>query len=233
MTEKSGCIICGKPLDYSIGQEQLECYICGGSFTAEVCCTDGHFLCDHCHSAGANEIIQKYCSETSLTDPIEMAEKLMHFPQLKMHGPEHHYLVPAVLLASYYNLRGDERGKIKKLNLARQRSEMVPGGFCGSHGNCGAGVGTGIFFSLTTDTTPLSGNTWQLSNLLTGNCLIKIALQGGPRCCKRDTFTAIKEAVQFIGEHLDIHVPVKEEIICSFHHMNRECLKTECLYYPG
>jgi hypothetical protein len=32
-----------------------------------------------------------------------MALNLMKNPQIKMHGPEHHFLVPAVLLAAYYN----------------------------------------------------------------------------------------------------------------------------------
>jgi len=104
-----------------------------------------------------------------------------------MHGPEHHFLVPAVLIAAYYNLNVEYQTKIQNLKIARQRSEKIPGGFCGSHGTCGACIGAGIFFSIITQTTPLSGKTWQQSNLLTGTCLVEIAMKGGPRCCKRDT----------------------------------------------
>jgi hypothetical protein len=160
-----------------------------------------------------------------------MAIILMRHPQLKMHGPEHHFLVPAVLLAAYYNITGEAESKKAKIELARQRSAKIPGGFCGSHGNCGAGVGTGIFLSIITETTPLSGKTWQLSNMLTGSCLMEIACKGGPRCCKRDTFTAITHTAGFVKEHLNVTIPVPAEIICEFHSSNKQCLGTKCAYF--
>jgi hypothetical protein len=157
----------------------------------------------------------------------------MRHPSLKMHGPEHHFLVPAVLTAAYFNLKIEPELKAKKLAIVAQRASKVPGGFCGSHGNCGAGVGTGIFLSAITDTTPLSGDTWKLSNLVTGTCLVKIAEKGGPRCCKRDTFTAITHAVDFLKKKMDFEMPSTREIVCEFHPMNKECLGKRCEYFSS
>ncbi len=88
-----------------------------------------------------------------------MAIKLMNSPKIKMHGPEHHFLVPAVLLAAYYNLDAVEHispeDKAEIINKARQRAEIVPGGFCGFYGSCGAAIGTGIFINLLTKATPI------------------------------------------------------------------------------
>jgi hypothetical protein len=115
----------------------------------------------------------------------------MKNPQIKMHGPEHHFLVPAVLFTAYQNQTGEKDGRRSKLEIIRNRAELVKGGFCGTHGTCGAAIGAGIFCSVITDTTPLSTDTWRLSNKITAHCLISIAEHGGPRCCKRDTFISI------------------------------------------
>jgi hypothetical protein len=231
MDNKAGCLICGEELVYSQAPKTMTCSFCGDTHQETVECSQGHFVCNRCHSAGANDLIQRFCENTRLTNPIEMAIQLMQHPALKMHGPEHHYLVPAVLLTSYYNVQGKPEIKIEKLLVARQRSEKIPGGFCGSHGNCGAGVGTGIFYSLITETTPLSGKSWQQSNLLTGTCLVAIAKKGGPRCCKRDTYTAINIAVDFIEENLNVTLPTTRNITCIFHTNNKQCLGTACAYF--
>lgn len=229
----NGCLICGEELTYSQIPKTMTCSFCGGKFVESVKCSSGHFICNACHSAGPNDIIFRFCLQTDLTDPVEMANRIMVHPEFKMHGPEHHYLVPAVLIAAYYNLQNQKELKMEKLTIARQRSEKVLGGFCGTHGNCGAGVGTGIFFSIITGTTPLSGKTWQQSNLLTGTCLVEIAKKGGPRCCKRDTFTAITHTVDFVRENLGISLPAGNNILCRFHNSNKQCLGNRCEYFGG
>jgi len=231
MNNISGCLICGKELIYVQTPELMKCYYCGADHSETVKCPSNHFICNSCHSSGANDLINKFCKNTTLADPVEMATILMKHPELKMHGPEHHYLVPAVLLASWYNMKDEPDIKNQKIELARQRSEKIPGGFCGSHGNCGAGVGTGIFYSIITETTPLSGKTWQQSNMLTGTCLVEIARKGGPRCCKRDTYIAIVHAADFVKENLGIILPASRDITCKFHKLNKQCTGTQCEYF--
>jgi len=137
-----------------------------------------------------------------------------------------------VLLAAYYNTKGDPKTKKVKLKEAFKRAGNVLGGFCGFYGNCGAGVGTGIFLSLITDSTPLSTDGWRMSNLMTAQSLMTIAEHGGPRCCKRDTFLAIHEATQFLKENFDISLDTSPQIECQFSALNKECLELKCPFYP-
>ena len=233
MTYQSGCLICGQDLVY-FGQVQLlRCVICGDSFEADASCTVGHYVCNTCHSGSANDWIEGYCLHSTETDPVAIATTLMNSPKVKMHGPEHHFLVPAALLTAYYNLNEKQETKAERLRQARKRGENVLGGFCGFYGACGAGVGTGIFISLITDSTPLSEEAWRLSNLMTARSLEEIACHGGPRCCKRDTFLALQSAQVFLERNLNVRLPLSEPIMCTFSDLNKECLHETCPYYTG
>jgi hypothetical protein len=155
----------------------------------------------------------------------------MRNPVVKMHGPEHHFLLPAVLITSYYNIKKNYREKDMKLKEARLRASTILGGFCGSHGDCGAAVGTGIFISLITNSTPLSIEGWKLSNLMTAKSLHIIANRGGPRCCKRNTYLAILEAVKFLKQNFGVVMHIRKDIRCEFNDFNEECLKEKCQFY--
>ena len=244
MTEhfRSGCLICGEELVYSQKNELAYCYYCGTKQETNTHCINGHYVCDRCHSLQANDLIEQFCTTTSISNPIELANILMRNPAINMHGPEHHFLVPAVLLTAFYNLENaKDRGGIQvnledkaaRIQLARKRAEVVPGGFCGYYGACGAGIGSGIFLSVLTGATPLSGMEWALSNRITAECLMEIANHGGPRCCKRDTYLALLTAGAFIKKNFAINFHLAEEIRCGFFELNKECLKTDCPFYVG
>jgi hypothetical protein len=230
-TQKQGCLICGKPLIY-MANEKLECYCCHKTFDANAKCASGHFVCDSCHSLPAADLIETTCVASQSTDPFELALTLMHSPQVKMHGPEHHFLVPAVLLTAYYNTVNEPEKKANKIKIARQRAQAVLGGFCGFYGDCGAAVGTGIFISVITGATPLSTSEWRLSNLMTGKSLIEIANHGGPRCCKRNSFLALTQAVEFLKQNLNITLKTKPNLKCEFTDLNKECIGKNCPYNP-
>lgn len=230
---RHSCLVCGKELTYLPERKRATCHFCGEWDDTETLCSDGHYVCDRCYRAPGDEIISRYCTNTTESDPVAIARTLMDSPQVKMHGPEHHFLVPAVLLSAYYNIRGEPGYKIRKIELARQRAELIRSGFCGTHGDCGAAVGTGIFISLVTDATPLSREEWKLTNLVTAKSLETIALHGGPRCCKRNAFLAIKTAVDFVQEHLGVVIPIQQPITCTYSSYNKDCLTRDCPFYPG
>lgn len=232
MNHSEGCTICGEELEYSQEPFIVQCQLCERRFESDVRCVSGHFVCDACHRLGAIEYIERFCVQSSVTDPLELAISLMKHPTVKMHGPEHHYLVPAVLISAYYNRIHKPEKKKLKLRIARKRAEIIPGGYCGSHGACGAGIGTGVFMSVITESTPLKKEEWKWSNRLTSEALLKISEHGGPRCCKRDSFIAIEEAVRFLREKTEVEIPLKK-ISCSFYGSNKECLLDQCSYFPG
>lgn len=228
--ERSGCVVCGKELVYTQINETIKCYYCKKISDSHVKCPDNHFVCDECHSADANELIAKHCIITLLENPFDIAIGLMKFPTIKMHGPEHHFLVPASLLAAYYNNLEEPEQKEQKIEMARQRASKVPGGFCGTHGNCGAGVGAGIFVSIISGATSLSEKEWQLSNMITGQCLVKIAESGGPRCCKRDSYISIKEAALFANKNFGSEIKISN-VKCQFSDYNKQCNREKCDFF--
>ena len=115
----------------------------------------------------------------------------------------------------------------KALSEMYRRGKEVPGGVCGFWGACGAGISSGIFMSIITKATPLATEAWGLSNQMTSRALGKIGEIGGPRCCKRDSYLAILEAVNFTKEKLSICMETKE-IRCMHFSKNNQCLKKQC-----
>jgi hypothetical protein len=228
---KNDCLVCGKELTYRTAHENVVCHYCKEPHDTNATCVDGHYVCDRCHGLKGNDLIEVFCTTTEMIDPIQMAVTLMKHPEIKMHGPEHHFLVPAVLLSAYCNATGSRDKLQDKIKKARQRADHVLGGFCGFYGDCGAAVGTGIFLSVLTGATPLSTKDWRLSNLMTAQSLFSIANHGGPRCCKRNSFLALAEAVGFLKEHFAVDLPVTENPTCEFTSFNKECLTFECPYY--
>ena len=206
------------------------CAICGKEFLSHAACQKKHFVCDHCHREKAVEQIRSICFSSTEKNPIALAQEMMKNDWIPMHGPEHHFLLPAVLATCYVNCGGNLQLE-KVLQEVEQRSAQIPGGVCGFWGACGAGIGAGIFASILEEVTPLAKDSWQFANLVTARCLKEIALHGGPRCCKRDSFLAICTAVPLLEKKTGIKMILPAKIHCTFSCFNKECKKKECLYF--
>ena len=225
------CLVCGAPLEYLEQPEQMTCHFCGKQEWSHARCVQGHYICDACHEKIGLRVIRKACLETKSRDPIAIFQQVIRSPHIHMHGPEHHVLVGSALLAAYKNA-GGELDLDAALEEMRNRGAQVPGGICGLWGTCGAAVSTGIFVSLITGASPLSGKEWGLCNEMTSRSLGAIAKTGGPRCCKRDSYTAILEAVDFVGEKFGIWMERPKKTVCGLYGRNEQCLKEKCPYNP-
>ncbi len=228
---KQACLVCGKELHYTQTAQEMECVFCHQKFMSNACCEDGHYVCDECHAQKGIEVIMTYCGQTTSKNPIYIAQEIMKNPYIYMHGPEHHVLVGAALLAAYKNA-GGHIDFPAALQAMKQRGTQVPGGVCGLWGACGAGISTGIFISIITGSTPLKKEEWRLSNFMTSTSLQAIGEKGGPRCCKRDSFTAIVEAVKFCADHFKVQLELPGQITCEFYPNNAQCLGHKCPYHP-
>jgi uncharacterized protein len=227
---RSGCLACGSDLVYLLKAQPMVCAGCGATHASRARCEQGHFFCDSCHAGTAVDAIERACLASDETDPLAMALAAMRHPKVKMHGPEHHFLTPAVLIAAWCNLRGEGHRKATLLAEVRRRSEPVLGGFCGFQGACGAGIGNGIFFSMITGGSPQTGKQRGLANRATSEALKVIGHMDAPRCCKRDTFLALLSAARFARTHLGIDFPAKS-VRCEFDGMNRECIEADCPFH--
>ena len=226
------CLVCGEPLVYYETAREMTCVYCGRPFPSNAACEAGHFVCDACHSRKAVENILAYCGTCESRDPIAIARALMADPFVHMHGPEHHVLVGAALLTAWHNSSGQGDFPAALAELAR-RGEQVPGGACGFWGCCGAAVSAGIFFSVAAGATPLAGESWGLANRAPAAALQAIGDIGGPRCCKRDSFTAILQAAELCRRELGVDMEIPERVVCGFFPQNRECLGSRCPYHPA
>ncbi len=173
------------------------------------------------------------CLEDTSRNPIEILERLMSQPECHMHGPEHHVLVGAALLTAYNNCLPDSAKLDITSALAEvvERGQQVPGGACGYMGACGASISTGIFMSIVTRNTPFSTNTWRLCNLMTSRALEQVAENGGPRCCKRDSYLSVLTAIDFVKENLGVEME-KPEVRCSRSQINEQCIGKKCPFSP-
>ena len=240
-----GCLICGSKIVYFDNEKEVDCSVCGKEFSSNALCEKGHFVCDECHRKKGFEDIKAIARLSSSINPIEIADEMMGMDTIHMHGPEHHFLVAVALLTSYSNLKkSDELEEKNPCNLydseginndiifkAEERALKVPGGICGFWGSCGAAIGAGIFISIITEATPLTVESWSKANLAVSNALKTISENGGPRCCKRNTFLAITTTVDFLGEYFDVHLEMPETIECKYYSRNNECKLNKCIYY--
>eukprot|EP00771_Trimastix_marina_P004219 gnl/Trimastix_PCT/965.p1 GENE.gnl/Trimastix_PCT/965~~gnl/Trimastix_PCT/965.p1 ORF type:complete len:269 (-),score=23.57 gnl/Trimastix_PCT/965:38-844(-) len=257
---RTGCLICGKELVYLNTAEPMECSFCHRTFPSTASCPDRHFICDECHSQGTLPLIINTCKTSTTTDPIEIASLLMNHPQIAMHGPEHHALVPACIVASYRNAYGNVTDE--QIEDAAQRGIKIPGGNCGFGCACAAPLTVGIAYSVLNKVTPLSGAAWGEGNFVTGKALQLCGMRGGPRCCKRNTYSSLQVArrVLRLGPH---HTPGEsapqaptakmgppstfpdlealiaplqegesEGIVCSHMRKNRQCMGLRCPFFP-
>ena len=225
------CILCKAPLKYLDSPKVMRCEICGKSFEGHAVCENGHYVCDACHASPAEGVVRSVVLNSSSKDPVDIADEIMASSFVHMHGPEHHFIVGASLLCAYSNTYGGVDLE-NALNAVISRGKKVPGGFCGMAGCCGAAVSAGIFLSVILKATPMSKEEWALSNRMTSRCLEAVSRIGGPRCCKRDSYTTILAAAEFLREELGKPLGVSDEILCSHFGGNAECLKVECPYFP-
>ena len=166
-------------------------------------------------------------------DAVEVTERLMSLPELPMHRPYHHFLVPAALLTAAHLRSGSPRERLEKdLKTARERAGIIPGGFCGQYGCCGAAVGAGIFTSVWQGTDPHSRSGWAACHEMTARCLSAIATVDGPRCCKRDTYFALEAALPAARELLGADLGEGADIVCTRHHLSRDCRGADCPFFP-
>jgi len=225
---KDECLICGAPLKYLETDIEMECAVCHKKEPSKTVCEKGHYVCNECHTSGVDALLG-YCLAEDSKNPIEIIRKLMAMPFCHMHGPEHHIMVGAALLTAYKN-SGGEIDLEKSLIEMQSRGKKVPGGVCGFWGACGAGISAGIFVSIVTGSTPLKEKEWALSNRMTADALREIAELGGPRCCKRNSYTAIQKATEFAKKHLGVEME-SDNFKCIHKKENNQCIKERCPYH--
>lgn len=223
-----GCMICGGELVFLNERTKVACDFCGKEFYSAILCSQGHAVCDDCHRGDILDQMFTILQNTDEKDPVKLANQLFQLPDLKMHGPEYHSLVPGVLVAAYQNIIGKKNSV--KLKEAMDRGKQVVGGSCGYLGTCGACVGTGIAASVILDATPKSGPARGKANLATGYALLEVGKTGGAQCCKRDAILSILSYQALTGYY------GSEPLFsyrCSQFADQPDCIGADCKFFPS
>jgi MoaA/NifB/PqqE/SkfB family radical SAM enzyme/SAM-dependent methyltransferase len=223
---QSGCMVCGSELIYATESEKKSCYFCNSVENSNSECGKGHFICDSCHQEEGIKVIRHICLHSSEKDMIRLLTTIRSHPAVPMHGPEHHGMVPGVILAAYRNCGGG----ISRETIAAgiDRGSKVPGGACGFWGSCGAAIGAGIAAALILDATPLTPNSRQQAQAFAARILTAIAEITGGRCCQRETWLALSHTAGLSEEFFGVSMQAETAIHCDQYRKNRECIRKQC-----
>ena len=141
------------------------------------------------------QAIIEACAKEKETNPLAIFRHVAGQESVRIHGPEHHVLDGACLLTALRNA-GMEFDLPELLTRLRQEGLQMPGAICGHWGVCGAVASLGAALALLEGTGPLTtGSSWGSHMTYTAQALANLAAIGGPRCCKRDAYTALKTAI--------------------------------------
>ncbi|MDX9708931.1 MAG: DUF5714 domain-containing protein [Trichloromonas sp.] len=225
-----GCLVCGAPLVYQAVERQATCHYCGLDLAANACCEQGHFVCDRCHVGDRLELIEHLCASAAETDAVALLQRLRRHPEIPLHGPEHHALVPGVLLAVLRN--AGHPVSAEQLHSAIRRGGGISGGSCGYLGICGAASGVGAAFGVLLEATPLKARARRQVQQIVQRILGEIADYEAGRCCQRDGWIALRGAVAIAGELWHLDLPEVAPFACAQMADNRECLGAPCPLWP-
>lgn len=223
-----GCLVCGGEVRYLARPDPAACHYCGEVADTEVTCA-AHFVCDRCHLKDGLAVIKRICATSSEKDLFALLHLIRSHPALAMHGPEHHALVPGVILACYRN-NGGELSE-NSIHIGIDRGSKIPGGACGFWGGCGAALGAGIAFAVIMEASPLTPGARQRVQKITAQVLDRLAGTKGARCCRRETMGALREAAAIARNELGIYLPVGEEGVCDQSALNRQCIRAACPFW--
>jgi uncharacterized radical SAM superfamily Fe-S cluster-containing enzyme len=225
------CMVCGADLRYHETEQAQTCHYCGADALANACCEAGHHVCDACHGATAVQVLERVCLRSRETDAVALMQAVRGHPAFPIHGPEHHSLVPAVILAALRN--GGAPVSDEQIVASVRRGETVTGGACAYLGVCGAASGVGIAISLLLGTDPLDGRGRQAVQRATASVLRAVASYQAPRCCQRDAWTAIREASLLLPEVAGLQLESSHDLVCGQWGENAECIHADCPLWPA
>lgn len=229
--QNNDCILCGDSVHKLREPINTHCDFCGKVKMTTHECQSSHFLCDECFNMPVFDFIKSTCKNYTGIDPIALAVELMNSPVVRIHGTEHHFIVPAVLITCINNLKEHPEDITAKLEEAEKRAINETSDVCTYHsGICGAALGTGIFLSIMLDREAKHEDEWSLNNMLISDVLKKMAEHGGPRCCKRDTYFSLLSAVDYLNDRFAFNLP-KSEAKCTFSLRNKTCGMEDCVFY--
>lgn len=172
------------------------------------------------------------CGEAEGTSPYRIFVETANEDFVRIHGPEHHVLDGACVLAALHNAGMDFDLK-RALKQLKEQGLKMPGAACGKWGVCGAVASVGAALAIIEETGPLTtDDSWGSHMVFTSRALGRLAEIGGPRCCKRDAYLAFKTLIPYAEERFGVRLQ-DDDIHCGFSDQNAQCLGEKCPFHQS
>ncbi|MEW6348897.1 MAG: DUF5714 domain-containing protein [Thermodesulfobacteriota bacterium] len=227
---QTGCLECGAALQYLRDPAPMVCVRCGKTVVSHAVCEAGHFVCDECHVQDARGLIRRICTTTAKTDMLSLLAEIRSHGVIPLHGPEHHAIVPGVILATYRNLGGNITEK--QILDGIERGASIPGGSCAFMGCCGAASGAGVAVAIIFGANPLTPEPRQAVQHVVQQILARISDTEAARCCQRESVAALQVLAELSAELLPVKLAAEQVPVCTQFTRNHECIGRECRLHP-
>ena len=221
-------------MEYFDQGRELTCSQCGRQEIANICCSNGHYVCDECHGKGVFNLVKDYVIGCKSKNPLEIAETLMGYnDQVPMLGCENAWVAAGALITAIRNEGSITVTDDQVLEVLNRTARQAIGGYCGLTGVCGIAVAIGACFSVILGAACPKDQETATTMKVVAKMVNTIANETGPCCCKNFVRKSLTEAVKLVKEHLCVSLPiVSENIICK--HVERHphgCRKEKCSYF--
>lgn len=225
-------MICGEALQYHDKAKEVSCSYCQRPDSGHIACPNGHYVCEHCHNQDAMRVIEDIVLTTKSISPHEIAELAFSFSGLPMLGCQHAYIAGGALMAALKNEGSAHLTNDDIREVLMRTSKQAHGGYCGLSGVCGIVPAIGACISVLTGSQCGKDREQRLTMEAVTRVTRAITDLTGPSCCKAYVRAALTSAVEFLTEHLSIHLPSGKETVCPFSHKHPHgCREEKCPYF--
>ena len=157
---------------------------------------------------------------------LKLFKRIRSHPSIPKHGPEHHAMVPAIIVTCYNNSGGVVAENALKTALSR--GSGIIGGSCGFLGMCGAASGVGIGFAVIFQSSPITTTSRARAQQVTHAVLGEIAKYEAARCCNREVWTALSTASKLSETFFHIKLEALTDFTCDQKKFNQYCYGKLC-----
>nr|WP_205665710.1 DUF5714 domain-containing protein [Anoxybacter fermentans] len=214
--------------------QKFTCHLCGKKEIGNIYCNKDHYICDTCHGHSTFELVQKDLLNNHLTDPLQIAEKLMLLPQIPMLGCENAWIAAGALMTAIRNEGTLQITNEQIIEVLNRTHRQAIGGYCGLTGACGVPIGIGASFSILLDAACPKDRETSLTMQFLAQTITAVAAETGPCCCKNFVRTSLKVAARILKEHFQVYLPLAQKIDCTYVERHPHgCRKEKCQYYKS
>ncbi|ODA39671.1 Methyltransferase [Desulfosporosinus sp. BG] len=221
-------------MDYFSKGKELACYHCGKKETGNICCSNGHYVCDDCHGKGCFEIVRDYVLKSRTANPLEIAEILMGYKdKVPMLGCENAWVAAGALISAIRNEGSYTVTDDQVVEVLNRTKQQAIGGYCGLTGVCGIAPAIGACFSVVLNAAcPKDQETAQTMRVV-AKIVSVIASETGPCCCKNFVRQSLQEATYLVKEILNVALENnQQQLSCTdIERHPHGCRKEKCVYF--